>query len=78
MENRGELYKAINYLSNVEFEINTSLLDYINNEGSYLLENLKKIEPENQLSTSITLKIAKLFAIYKNRGLPFYLPVNAD
>ena len=70
IEDRNNLYKTVNYLNSIKFTINTLLLDFLNNEGNYLLEEIK---PSNDLQRIITLKIAE---IYKN--IPFYLTVNAD
>jgi hypothetical protein len=46
------------------------LLDYLNNEGSFLLD---LIEADNILHRIITLKIANTFS-----NIPFYLNVHAD
>nr|AVR57735.1 plasmid-derived RNA polymerase [Termitomyces sp. T132]AVR57756.1 plasmid-derived RNA polymerase [Termitomyces sp. T132] len=66
------LFKAINYLNSVKFGINDLVLDYLKNEGNYLLDLIK---PDNSLQRDITLLIADLF--YKIR-FPFFLNVNAD
>jgi hypothetical protein len=66
------LYNAINYLNRIKFSINSKLLDFINSEGKYLLE---EIPAENLLQRTITLKIAEAFA---NCNKPFYLCTNAD
>lgn len=45
IENKAPLYNAINKINNIKFKINNSLLDYLENDGKYLLksylENLK-------------------------------------
>ena len=45
-ENLANLYKAVNYLQEIKFGINNQLLDFINNEGSYLLEKLDNYSEE--------------------------------
>ena len=46
MENKNVLYNSINKLNSIKFKINNDLLNFIENDGSYLLEhyfyNLKK------------------------------------
>jgi DNA-directed RNA polymerase len=70
MENKKPLYNTINYLNSIKFSINNTLLDYLNNEGKYLLEEIKA---DDLLQRTITLKIAET---YKN--IPFYLNTHAD
>lgn len=70
IENKDNLYKAINYLNSIKFGINNLLLDYLNNEGKYLLEEFKA---EDDLQRAITLKVAQCFS-----KIPFYLNVHAD
>lgn len=38
MDNKENLYKAINYLNSTKFVINIKLLNYLTNEGKWLLE----------------------------------------
>ena len=40
LEKGEKLYKIINYLNSIQFEINTNLLNYLNSEGNYLIEEL--------------------------------------
>lgn len=70
IENRTNLYKAVNYLNSIKFEINNDLLKYIENEGKHLIEEL---ENNNKLHTLITLKLANIYG-----KIPFYLNVHAD
>jgi hypothetical protein len=67
--NKESLYKAVNYMSSIKFSINNLLLDYLINDGSYLLD----IDDGDKLQKDITLKIA---STYKN--IPFYLTIHAD
>jgi len=70
MENKRPLYNAINYLNSIKFSINNKLLDYLNDEGKYLLDEIKV---DDLLQRTITLKIAET---YKN--IPFYLNTHSD
>jgi len=70
MENKDNLYKAINYLNSIKFCINNLLLNYLLNEGNYLLNEEKEID---NLQREITIKIAKTFS-----KTPFYLNVHSD
>jgi DNA-dependent RNA polymerase len=70
MENRKSLYNAINYLNSIKFCINSSLLNFLSNEGNYLIT---EVPAENELQRDITLKVANA---YKN--IPFYLNCKAD
>jgi hypothetical protein len=65
------LYKAVNILQKIKFGINNHLLDFINNDGLYLLEKLSNEGEE--LQRELTLKVAKIYS-----KTPFYLPVNSD
>lgn len=55
IENIHNLYKTINTINSIKFSINIDLLDYINNDGSFLLEKLNNNE---ELQRLLTLKIA--------------------
>nr|YP_009486058.1 hypothetical protein [Cantharellus appalachiensis]AWA82119.1 hypothetical protein [Cantharellus appalachiensis] len=39
-ENKNSIYSAVNYLNSIKFNINTDLLNFIQNDGKYLLEIL--------------------------------------
>jgi|SRR5882757_2025040 len=67
--NKDSLYKAVNYMSSIKFSINNLLLEYLKNEGSYLLD----IDDGDKLQRDITLKIASTFL-----NIPFYLTNYAD
>lgn len=67
---KDNLYKAINTLNKVKFNVNMDLLNYILNEGNYLLDDdSEKINFQNTL----TIKVAKVYSKYD-----FYLNVNCD
>ena len=68
--NRQKLYNTINYFNNIQFGINNTLLEYILNEGQYLIESL---DEETKFNSNISLKIANLF-----KNIPFYLNTHAD
>jgi hypothetical protein len=72
LEKRDATYKAVNNSNTTKFCVNTDLLDYVNNEGSYLIEEKLKDE-KNKLQTIITLKIAKIYS-----DVVFYLNTNCD
>lgn len=78
-ENKEPLYEAINILNKTKFGINNLFLDYINNEGAYLLKINKEInekqkdEETDDLQKMLTLKVAETF-----RNVPFYLTTHAD
>lgn len=70
IENKESLFKAVNYLNSTEFQVNIELLNYILNEGEYLLEN----KNEKQIfQNNITLKVASIYSKFK-----FYLNLNCD
>ena len=76
--NKEKLFKAINYLNSIKFEINKDLLNYLKKDGEYLIKNFNldnkgNIDPSKTLNTEITLKIA---SVYSNT--PFYLNTHAD
>ena len=73
MENKNKLYEAINYLNSIEFKINSKFLDYLNNEGNYLLKNNLGID--KNLQRDMTIKIAEAF---NNYNKPIYIPCSAD
>jgi hypothetical protein len=70
VENKEALFKTVNYLNSIKFSINNTLLNYIKNEGKFLLEEIKG---DNDTQRIITLKIAESFS-----NIPFYLNVHAD
>jgi hypothetical protein len=70
IENKEILYDAINYLNHIKFGVNKLLLNYLDNEGQFLLN---EIDIKDSLQKEITLKIARSFS-----NIPFYLTTNAD
>jgi hypothetical protein len=72
MENKNKLYETINYLNTIEFKINNKLLDYLLNEGNYLITEINK---NDDFQKNMIIKIAEAF---NNCNKPFYLPCSAD
>jgi hypothetical protein len=71
IENKSSIYQSVNYLNQIEFSVNTTLLDYITSEdGKYILEEIK---PDDDLQRTIILEVAKLYS-----KVPFYLNTHAD
>jgi hypothetical protein len=70
MENRYSLYNAINYLNSIKFCINDSLLNFLNNEGNYLIT---EVESDDELQRDITLRLANIYL-----NISFYLNCKAD
>jgi hypothetical protein len=58
-------------MSAVKFGINNDLFNYLNNEGIFLIKELKDKSEELQRIT--TLKIAETYS-----NIPFYLPLQCD
>lgn len=74
MRNKDNLYKAVNWVSSIPFNINSKLLEYLRGEGAYLLDNyLNEKDANVLLSKDTTLLLAEVFG-HTN----FYLPVNCD
>jgi DNA-directed RNA polymerase, mitochondrial len=71
MFNKNKLYETINYMSSIKFKINEDLLNYLENEGNYLIE--EKEDKSEELQKLTTLQIAKTYI-----NTPFYLPLQAD
>ena len=59
-------------MSSIIFGINNQLLNYLNNEGKYLLEDVELTRSEI-LQRFFTIKIGHIFS-----NLPFYLSIHAD
>ena len=57
MNFKDNLYKAINLMSSVKFTINSSLLNYLNNEGKYLIK--ERLNDSEELQKITTLEIGK-------------------
>ncbi len=73
IDNKKSLYDSVNLLNKIKFNVNKELLNYILNEGSYLLECDKDDNDKRNLQNSITIKVAKIYSKYN-----FYLNVNSD
>ena len=71
IEKKESLYKAINILNKIKFNVNKELLEYILTDGSYLL--VDKDSEKKDFQNSITLKVAKIYSKFT-----FYLNVNCD
>jgi DNA-dependent RNA polymerase-like protein len=70
IENKKELFDSINYLDSIKFKINNDFLDFILNEGYYLLS----LEDEkNWTQNLISIKIAQTFI-----NTTFYINTFAD
>jgi len=68
--NLSNLYKAVNILNSNKFGVNNLLLDYLLNDGKYLLDYYGS---NDELSLHITLNLAETL-----RNTPFYLTTHAD
>lgn len=71
VEIRDKLYKAINCINSIQFGINEDLLNFLSNEGKFILED--QLNSSDSLQRQITLKIAETF-----KNVPFYLNVHSD
>jgi len=69
----SKLYDSINYVNSQRFEVNKELLDYILNEGRYLLDEVEEKDRDNFLKTIISLNVASTY-----RDVPIYLNTNID
>jgi hypothetical protein len=58
IENKKELFDSINYLDSIKFKINKDFLDFILNEGYYLLSSE---DEKNWTQNLISIKIAQTF-----------------
>ncbi len=65
-----KLFNTINYFNQIKFGINKSLLDFIQNEGKYLLD---EVDLDNKMNNKITLNLANIY-----KDIPFYLNAYAD
>jgi|GEM_PF-1290246 len=77
MENKDSFFKAVNTLNSNKFIINTLLLNFLDNEGFYILlqffKNLKDKTDKTQVK--VTLKIAKILAQFNH---PLYINHSGD
>jgi len=69
----SDIYNAVNKLNNLKFKVNTDLLDYLENDGSFILDYYNDNKMDKYINNIISMKIAE---VYKN--IPIYLNVNID
>lgn len=70
LENKKELFDSINYLDSIKFKINNDFLEFILNDGFYLLSSE---DEKNWTQNLISIKIAQTFL-----NIPFYINTFAD
>jgi hypothetical protein len=63
----------VNKLNNLKFKVNTDLVNYLQSEGSFILDFLKTKNYDSYLNNIISFDIAKTYI-----NTPFYLNVNID
>lgn len=68
-----KIYNSINYLNSLEFNVNHDLINYLENDGSYILDYYRKTAPHQYINNFLAMDIAKT---YMNTS--FYLNVNID
>lgn len=75
VENREKLHQAINNMSSVKFSYNNNFINYLENEGGFLLDSLnnQELTDSEKYQNYMLLKVAK---IYNNN--PIYIPLQAD
>lgn len=71
MENRDNLYKAVNNMSSIKFGFNKDLIEYLSNEGYYLLK--EELTESESLQQFIQLKVAEAYS-----DTPVYIPLQVD
>jgi hypothetical protein len=67
------IFNAVNKLNAQKFIVNKDLLDYIQKDGSFILDFYRKSNYDRYMNNIITLEIAKTY-----ENTPFYLNVNID
>lgn len=67
------MYNAINKINSQDFLINNDLIDYLENNGKFILDYYKKLDKNVYSNNIFTLDIAKLYS-----NIPIYLNVNID
>lgn len=67
----NKIYDSVNYLNSLKFKINSDFLDYLNNEGSFILDSYKNTS--SYINNVIAFNIANIY-----RDIPFYLNVSLD
>lgn len=73
MKLNQKVYDIVNYINSLQFSVNTDLLNYLDNEGCFLLDYYKDNDYPNYINNMITLDVART---YKNTT--FYLNINLD
>lgn len=71
LKKNQKIYDSVNYLNSLKFSVNSDFINYIENEGSFILDHYKS--SKSYINNIIAYDIAK---VYKN--FPFYLNVNLD
>lgn len=67
------VYDTVNYLNSLKFKANIDFINYIQNEGNFILDLYKKNNVDSFLNNMITLDIANVL-----ENISFYLNVNLD
>lgn len=68
VSNLNKAYEVVNKLNAIKFQINVSLLNYLENEGQWLLDEIKINSSRDEwVYIQLTLQLAKAFS-----GHPFY------
>ena len=75
MENRTNIYNAINKMSSIKFNFNKSILEYLKNEGSFLLNSIftEELSKSEYLQIQTQLIIAELY-----KEMVIYIPLQVD
>jgi DNA-directed RNA polymerase, mitochondrial len=90
MNNKDSLYKAVNKMSSIKFKINNLLLDYILNEGNYLINSLNENnsilngnldENQDHIKTNNSDELQRITTIQIAKtysDISFFLPLHCD
>lgn len=62
IENFKTIDKTINHLNKIKFSVNNLLLNYLNNEGKFIIEYLSQDKEFDIFQTNISLSIAQTFS----------------
>lgn len=73
MDNKDNLYKAINYMSSVKLSFNEDLLNYLLNDGKFLFNNSESLTESELYQMHIQLNVAQTYL-----NVPIYVPLQAD
>lgn len=69
----GFVYECVNYLNGLKFTINNDLLEYLSNDGIFVLDYYRKNENNHYLNNIISFDVARTY-----KDMVFYLNVNLD